>query len=117
FGGIPLKPGHDVFLRDVATVRDATDINYGYALVDGRKSIYLPIVKKNTASTLQVVSDVHQGMPVFKSVLPDDVEVDFAFDESPTVVTAVRNVAIEGLIGAMLTGLMILIFLRDWRSV
>jgi multidrug efflux pump subunit AcrB len=117
FGSIPLKPGLNIYLRDVGTVADATDINYGYALVDGRKSVYLPIVKKNTASTLQVVADVHKGMPAFKSVLPDDVDVSFAFDESPTVVTAVRNVATEGLIGATLTGLMILIFLRDWRSV
>jgi multidrug efflux pump subunit AcrB len=117
FGSIPLKPGRDVYLRDVATVRDATDINYGWALVDGNRSIYLPIVKKNTASTLQVVADVHSGMPIFKSALPEDIDVSFAFDESPTVVTAVRNVASEGLIGATLTGLMILIFLRDWRSV
>ncbi len=117
FGSIPLKTGHDVYLRDVATVGDTTDINYGYALVDGRKSIYLPIVKKNTASTLQVVSDVNKGMAVFKGALPDDVDISFAFDESPTVVTAVRNVATEGLIGAVLTGLMILLFLRDWRSV
>jgi len=117
FGCIPLKPGHNVYVRDVGTVSDATDVNYGYAMVDGSKSVYLPIVKKNTASTLQVVADVHKGMPVFKGVLPDDVDVSFAFDESPTVVTAVRNVATEGLIGATLTGLMILIFLRDWRSV
>ncbi|MDB5310903.1 MAG: czcA 6 [Gemmataceae bacterium] len=117
FGSIPLKPGRNVYLRDVATVSDATDVNYGYALVDGRKSIYLPVVKKNTASTLEVVSNVHKGMPVFKSALPEDVDVSFAFDESPTVVTAVTNVATEGLIGATLTGLMILIFLRDWRSV
>jgi len=117
FGAIPLKPGHNVYLRDVATVADATDINYGYALVDGRKSVYLPIIKKSTASTLQVVSDVHKAMPVFKSVMPEDVDVSFAFDESPTVVTAVKNVATEGLIGAVLTGLMILLFLRDWRSV
>src|SRR5262245_4536452 len=117
FGSIPLVPGRDVYLRDVATIADATDLNYGYALVDGRKSVYLPVIKKNTASTLQVVSDVHKAMPLFKSVLPEDVDVSFAFDESPTVVTAVKNVATEGLIGAGLTGLMILLFLRDWRSV
>jgi multidrug efflux pump subunit AcrB len=93
FGSIPLKPGRNVYLRDVGTVADATDIIYGYALVDGRKSVYLPIVKKNTASTLQVVSDIHKAMPLFKGVLPDDVDISFAFDESPTVVTAVRNVA------------------------
>jgi multidrug efflux pump subunit AcrB len=117
FGSIPVKPGRNVYLRDVATVADATDLNYGYALVDGRKSIYLPIIRKSTASTLQVVSDIKKAMPVFKGVLPEDVDVSFAFDESPTVVTAVENVAAEGLIGATLTGLMILLFLRDWRSV
>ncbi len=117
FGSIPVKPGRNVYLRDVAKVADATDLNYGYALVDGHKSIYVPIIKKSTASTLQVVSAIKTAMPVFKGVLPEDVDLDFALDESPTVVTAVNNVATEGLIGAALTGLMILVFLRDWRSV
>jgi len=117
FESIPLVPGRDVYVRDVAKVSDATDLSYGYAMVDGRKSLYVPIIKKNTASTLTVVSNVRKAMPVFKSVLPEDVDVSFAFDESPTVVTAVKNVATEGLIGATLTGLMILLFLRDWRSV
>jgi multidrug efflux pump subunit AcrB len=117
FGTIPVKRGMNVYLRDVGTVADATDINYGYALVNGRKSVYLPIVKKGTASTLQVVSDIHKAMPQFKSVLPEDVDITFEFDESPTVVAAITNVGAEGLIGAALTGLMILLFLRDWRSV
>ena len=56
-------------------------------------------------------------MPVFKSVLPEDVDISFEFDESPTVVEAINSVATEGLIGAALTGLMILLFLRDLRSV
>ena len=92
-------------------------MNYGYALVNGHKSVYLPIVKKSTASTLQVVSDIHKSMPLFKSVLPDDVDISFEFDESPTVVSAISNVGMEGLIGTVLTGLMVLLFLRDWRSV
>jgi multidrug efflux pump subunit AcrB len=117
FESIPLIPGRNVYVRDVGKVADATDINYGYALVDGRKSIYVPIIKKNTASTLTVVSNIKKALPVFKGVLPEDVDIEFAFDESPTVVTAVDNVATEGLIGATLTGLMILLFLRDWRSV
>ena len=117
FGNIPIKLGHNVYLRDVATVSDATDLNYGYALVNGRKSVYLPIVKKSTASTLQVVADIHKAMPKFKDVLPDDVDISFEFDESPTVVAAITNVGTEGLIGACLTGLMVLLFLRDLRSV
>ncbi len=117
FGSIPVKAGQNVYVRDVATISDATDLNYGYALVNGHKSVYLPIVKKSTASTLQVVSDIHKSMPLLKSVLPDDVDLSFEFDESPTVVSAISNVGMEGLIGTVLTGLMVLLFLRDWRSV
>ncbi|MDG3004620.1 efflux RND transporter permease subunit [Paludisphaera mucosa] len=116
-GDIPVKLGLNVYLRDVATISDDTDITYGYALVNGRKSVYLPIIKKDTGSTLTVVADVHKAMPLFRDAVPKDVTVGFEFDESPTVVAAVRSVATEGLIGAVLTGLMIMLFLRDLRSV
>ncbi len=116
-GSIPLRMGRNVYLRDVATIRDDVDITYGYALVNGKKSVYLPIIKKDTGSTLTVVSDIHKAMPRFRAAVPPDVSVNFEFDESPTVVAAVESVATEGLIGAILTGLMILLFLRDMRSV
>ena len=116
-GDIPLKLGMNVYLRDIATIRDDTDITYGYALVNGKKSVYLPIIKKDTGSTLTVVADVRKSMQLFRDAVPKDVSVNFEFDESPTVLAAVESVATEGLIGAGLTGLMILLFLRDWRSV
>jgi multidrug efflux pump subunit AcrB len=116
-GNIPVKPGKDIYIRDVAAVEDTTDINYGCALVNGRKSIYIPVVKKDTASTLTVVKEIHESMPVFRSVVPADVSVRYEFDQSPTVRAAIRSVGTEGLIGAGLTGLMILVFLRDLRSV
>ncbi|HEV3302307.1 MAG TPA: efflux RND transporter permease subunit, partial [Planctomycetaceae bacterium] len=114
---IPIQPGRDVYIGDVATVSDGTDVNFGYAMVDGRRSVYIPVVKKNTGSTLTVVSDIHAAMPNFKAVLPEGVDIRYVFDESPTVIEAIRSVSTEGLIGATLTGLMILIFLHDWRSV
>jgi multidrug efflux pump subunit AcrB len=116
-GKIPVKPGRNVYVENVATVADSTDVNFGYALVDGRRSVYIPIVKKNTASTLTVVADIHRAMPRFQSVLPEGVEIRYEFDESPTVVQSIRSVGTEGIIGAVLTGLMILLFLQDWRSV
>jgi multidrug efflux pump subunit AcrB len=116
-GSIPLRMGENVYLRDVATFQDDTDVTYGYALVNGKKSVYLPIIKKDTASTLTVVADIRKSMQLFRDVVPKDVTINFEFDESPTVVAAVKSVASEGLIGAVLTGLMILLFLRDWRSV
>ena len=84
----------------MATIQDDTDVNYGYALVNGKKSVYLPIIKKDTASTLTVVADIRKSMQLFRDVVPKDVTIDFEFDESPTVVAAVKSVATEGLIGA-----------------
>ncbi|HTU27084.1 MAG TPA: efflux RND transporter permease subunit, partial [Pirellulales bacterium] len=103
FGKIPLRKGRNVYIRDVATVEDATDINYGYALVNGHRSVYVPVVKHNTASTLTVVADIHQALPLFKSKLPESVDVSYEFDESPTVREAIKSVATEGFIGASLT--------------
>ena len=116
-GEIPLRLGENVYIRDVATIQDDTDITYGYALVDGKKAIHLPIIKKDTGSTLTVVADVHKSLDLFRAAVPPDVKITFEFDESPTVVHAVESVATEGAIGAGLTGLMILLFLRDPRSV
>ncbi len=116
-GSIPITPGKNVYIRDIATIRDTTDINYGCALVNGRESVYLPVVKKDTASTLTVVREVNAALPLFQSVVPKDVKVRYEFDESPTVRAAINSVATEGAIGATLVGLMILLFLRDVRTV
>ena len=120
-GTIPLELGRNVYLRDVATIQDDTDITYGFALVNGKKAVYLPVIKTATGSTLSVVADTRKSMKLFSSVIPkqyrDNVKISFEFDESPTVLAAVESVATEGLIGAGLTGLMIFLFLRDLRSV
>ena len=98
-GDIPLRMERNVYLRDVATIQDYVDITYGYALVNGKNSVYLPIIKKDTGSTLTVVADVHKSMQLFRDAVPKDVSINFEFDESPTVVAAVESVATEGLIG------------------
>ncbi len=114
---IPLKLGENVYIRDVGTVADATDIPVGYALVNGRKSVYLPVVKQASASTLSVVNAVKQNMHRFQAALPDDVSISYQFDESPIVYRAIESVGVEGALGAGLTGLMVLLFLRDLRAV
>ena len=115
-GDIPLRLEKNVYLRDVATIQDYVDITYGYALVNGKNAVYLPIIKKDTGSTLTVVADVHKSMRLFRDAVPKDVAIHFEFDESPAVIAAVDSVATEGMIGAGLTGLMILLFLGDLRS-
>jgi multidrug efflux pump subunit AcrB len=105
-----------VFLRDVGSVEDSTDIQTSYALVDGRRTVYIPVTKQADASTLAVVGLVKQNLARFQAVLPGDIRVSYEFDQSPYVTRAIYGLLFEGGIGALLTGLMVLLFLRDWRS-
>ncbi len=106
-----------VFLRDVGTVDDAADITTGHALANGLRTVYLPVTKRGDASTLSVVELVKQNIPEFQKILPEDIKVSYVFDQSPVVNRSIRDVLKEGGLGALLTGLMVLLFLRDWRSV
>ena len=116
--GVPIRIGvyPTVFLRDVATVVDGSDIVTSYALVNGRRTVYIPVTKRADASTLSVVALVKQNLARFQSVLPSDVKVSYEFDQSPYVTRAIGGLTLEGVLGAGLTGLMVLLFLRDWRS-
>jgi multidrug efflux pump subunit AcrB len=117
-GDVPIRSNgtRTIFVRDIGTIADSADIEVGYALVDGRRTVYIPVTKRADASTLSVVNLVKQNIPKFQAVLPPGVKVSYEFDQSPFVVRAILGLAEEGLLGAVLTGLMILLFLRDWRS-
>ncbi len=108
--------GGAVFVRDLGEVADGADIVTSYALANGKRTVYMPVTKRSDASTLSVVELVKANIPEFKKVLPDDIEVTYEFDQSPYVVRAIRDLVKEGALGALLTGLMVLLFLRDWRS-
>lgn len=105
-----------IFVRDIGTVADSADIQFGYALVNGHRTVYIPVTKRADASTLSVVNLVKENLPKFQAVLPPDVKVSYEFDQSPFVTRAILGLTEEGLLGAVLTGLMVLLFLRDWRS-
>ena len=113
---IRLGAGPTVYLRDIGTVADSNDVVVGYAHVDGKRTVYIPVTKRADASTLDVIRNVRRALPAMQSVAPQDVKIDLIFDQSSYVVNALRNLINEGLLGACLTGLMVLIFLRDWRS-
>jgi multidrug efflux pump subunit AcrB len=116
-GNVPLWPGSSVCLRDVGEVTVATDLATGYALVNGGRTVYMLVTKRSDASTLSVVTAVREAMPRMQDALPEDIEISFEFDQSPYVTRAVTGLTVEAGLGAILTGLMVLIFLRDWRSV
>jgi multidrug efflux pump subunit AcrB len=116
-GNIALRPGENIYLRDLAKIEDSTDIPSGYALVDGRRAVYLLVNKRADASTISVINAVKANLDNMRKTIPEDIEVRLMFDQSPYVTRAVWGVATEGMLGAFLTGLMVLLFLRDWRSV
>jgi multidrug efflux pump subunit AcrB len=108
--------GPTVFVRDVGSVTDSTDIPTAYALVNGRRAVYIPVTKRPDASTLTVVKEVKANLPRFQALVPDDIAVSYQLDQSGTVSGSLNAVLREAILGALLTGLMVLLFLRDWRS-
>lgn len=118
FGDIPIFKGQvdNVYIRDVATVKDGADITTGYALVDGKRSVYMNVAKSGNASTYNVVQELKRTIPDIQRNLPDDVTVSYEFDQSVYVINAVKSLMVEGILGALLTGLMVMLFLRDGRA-
>lgn len=118
FGDIPIFKGQvdNVYIRDVATVKDGADITTGYALIDGKRSVYINIAKSGNASTYDVVRNLKKAIPNIQRNLPEGVSISYEFDQSVYVINAVKSLVVEGVLGALLTGLMVLLFLRDRRA-
>jgi RND family efflux transporter MFP subunit len=119
FLNIPIRVGSGptVFIRDVGTVEDGADVTVSYALINGRRAVYIPVVKKSDASTLDVVNNIRAALPQLRNAVPEDVKISYEFDQSVYVTNSLKSLITEGILGALLTGLMVLLFLRDWRSV
>jgi len=115
---VPIRAGANpaVFIRDVGEVEDGSSVEPGYALVNGRRTVYIPVAKRAEASTLAVVNLLKENLPRFQNALPPDVRITYEFDQSFYVTRSIQNLTVEGLLGAVLTGLMALLFLGDWRS-
>ena len=118
FGNIPIVSNGvaTIYAKDIARVEDAADIVVDYALINGKRSVYFPIVKTADASTWEVVQNLRKEIPEMQSLLPADVQLSYEFDQSVFVMNAAKSLMTEGILGAILTGLMVLLFLRDWRS-
>ncbi len=117
-GSAPIRTGSGptVYLRDIGIIENGTDIVTGYAHVNGRRTVYIPVTKRAEASTLDVIQRVRAAIPTFKNAVPEDVDIRLEFDQSGFVRNSIKGLLNEGILGAVLTGLMVLLFLRDWRS-
>jgi multidrug efflux pump subunit AcrB len=114
----PLQKGSgtSVFVKDIATVSIGSDVTTSYALVNGKRSVYIPVTKRADASTWDVVKLVKASLPDMQAAIPEDIKVSYEFDQSGYVVSALKSLLFEGGLGAVLTGLMVLLFLGDKRG-
>jgi multidrug efflux pump subunit AcrB len=115
---IPVRVNGDstVFVRDVAHVRDGYPPQTNIVRVEGKRAVLMSILKTGNASTLNVIDTVNQRLPAIRASLPGDMKVKALTDQSIFVRAAVNGVIREATIAAALTGLMILLFLANWRS-
>ncbi|HWT78277.1 MAG TPA: efflux RND transporter permease subunit, partial [Candidatus Methylomirabilis sp.] len=115
---VPIRQvnGAMVYIRDVAHVRDGFAVQTNVVRQDGRKSVLLTILKSGAASTLDIVRSVKDSLPDIRAAAPQALEIEELFDQSRFVRAAVNGVLEEGATAAVLTALMILLFLGSWRS-
>jgi multidrug efflux pump subunit AcrB len=115
---IPLRTGNGptVFVRDVARAEDSADVVYNIALVNRRRTVYMPLTKRADASTLDVVANIKAALPAMRAQVPPDIHLDIVFDQSVYVTRAIRGLVFEGVLGAILTSLAVILFLRNVKS-
>jgi CzcA family heavy metal efflux pump len=117
-GNLPIKTvnGAMVYVRDVASVRDGNPPQTNIVHVNGNRSVLMMVLKAGATSTLDIISGIKQKVVEVKDALPDALRIGFIGDQSVFVRGAITGVAFEGVIAALLTSVMILLFLGSWRS-
>jgi multidrug efflux pump subunit AcrB len=115
---LPVKQvnGTVVYVRDVAYIHAGSPPQTNLVRVNGTNAVLMTVLKSGSASTLDVIDGVRQRLPLIEQSLPATLHLAAVSDQSVFVKTAVFSVVREGLIAAVLSGLMILLFLGSWRS-
>ncbi|MPW18883.1 MMPL family transporter [Paraburkholderia sp. CNPSo 3157] len=115
---IPIKSGPNgtIYIRDVAHVRDGYQPQTNIVRVNGQRASLLTINKSGNTSTLEIVDRIKNMMPALHNLVPESLNIDPVADQSLFVRASVQGVLREALIAACLTGLMILLFLGNWRA-
>jgi CzcA family heavy metal efflux pump len=108
--------GVTVFMHDVATISDGSTPQTNIVRQDGSRGVLLTVLKSGNASTLSVVKGIFETLPNLKKTLPPELKITPIGDQSKFVQGSIDGVIREAVIAAVLTGLMILLFLGSWRS-
>ncbi len=108
--------GAMVYIRDVASVRDGNPPQTNIVHVNGNRSVLMMVLKAGFISTLDIIAGIKQKVAEVRHTLPDELNISFVGDQGVFVRSAITGVAYEGVIAALLTSVMILLFLGSWRS-
>jgi multidrug efflux pump subunit AcrB len=110
FDGVPVTIG------DVGHVSDSFATQTNIVHVNGKRAVYLAILKHADASTLAVVDATRAALPEVQAAAPNGLELKLDFDQSVFVRAAVENVIREAIISSVLVSVLILVFLGSWRN-
>ncbi|HTF94526.1 MAG TPA: efflux RND transporter permease subunit [Cellvibrio sp.] len=117
-GSIPIRTerGRTVLLRDIANVRDGFLPATTIARQNGSRSVLNSVLAFGGVSTIEAVEHIKNSVPEMLAKMPEGIDIKLMFDQSIFVKAAISNVVHEGLIAALLTASLILLFLGNWRS-
>jgi multidrug efflux pump subunit AcrB len=115
--GVPVAFGgnSDIYLRDVGRAEDSAVIQTSKVRIDGRPEVFVPIYRQRGASSLGVVDEIRNRLPDMIARLPAGTDLRLVMDQTLAVAQSLRSLVFEGVFGAFLVSLMILLFLGDWR--
>src|SRR5687768_4978481 len=110
------RGGQPVQLGDVARVEEGTEEERSLALVDGRRAVALDIIKVSGANTVAVADEVQEEIAKIQETLPEGVQLSVIRDNSVQIRQSVSDVIHELLLGALLTVVIVMLFLNDWKA-
>jgi multidrug efflux pump subunit AcrB len=119
FNNIPIKrvdaTNSTIYLRDVADVQIAGPPQINAVLVEGKQAVMIVVMKSGNASTLDVVDGIKKMIPRIEQIVPEGVQIKLLNDASIFVKDSIKDVLHEMGTAALLTGLVVLLFLGSWR--
>jgi multidrug efflux pump subunit AcrB len=114
---LPIRtdPNNSVYLRDIGYAEDSFAIQVSRVRINGSRQVYVPIYRQQGASSLTVLKGVREHLKYIQDRCPKGTKLDLVMDQSIFVKEAIQTLIVEGVVGAVLVSIMILIFLGSWR--
>jgi HAE1 family hydrophobic/amphiphilic exporter-1 len=108
--------GAPVRLRDIGHVEDGTKEQRSLSRLNGVPTVTLDIRRQSGANTVEVINGIKAVLPRVAGQLPQDVKLEVIRDQSRYIESALHEIQVHLVLGSILASLVVLIFMRSWRS-